>query len=104
MAKDAPGAPAPKQLIDYFQPLKPADAWWLLAFYSVTFGGFVGLAASLPISFTDQLHLHPVMADYCTAGCAFAGSLIRPLGGARAAHRTTDAVGKKVRGSGKLGG
>src|SRR3546814_14432528 len=46
MAKDAPNAPAPKRLVDYFQPLKSADAWWLMGFYSVTFGGFVGLAAS----------------------------------------------------------
>ena len=84
MAKDAPNAPAPKKLIDYFEPLKTADAWWLMAFYAVTFGGFVGLAASLPIYFTDQFHLTPVMAGYCTAGCVFAGSLVRPMGGALA--------------------
>src|SRR3546814_17099047 len=84
MAKDAPNAPAPKKLVDYFQPLKTADAWWLMAFSSVTFGGFVGLAASLPIYFTDQFHLTPVMAGYCTAACVFAGPLVRPMGGARA--------------------
>lgn len=84
MAKDAPNAPAPKKLIDYFQPLKQADAWWLMAFYAVTFGGFVGLAASLPIYFTDQFGLTPVIAGYCTAACVFAGSLVRPMGGALA--------------------
>lgn len=84
MAKDAPNAPAPKKLVDYFQPLKQADAWWLMAFYAVTFGGFVGLAASLPIYFTDQFGLTPVIAGYCTAGCVFAGSLVRPMGGALA--------------------
>ncbi|WP_336969598.1 nitrate/nitrite transporter [Sphingobium aromaticiconvertens] len=84
MAKDAPNAPAPKKLIDYFQPLKQADAWWLMAFYAVTFGGFVGLAASLPIYFTDQFGLTPIIAGYCTAGCVFAGSLVRPMGGALA--------------------
>ncbi|MEA3390134.1 nitrate/nitrite transporter [Sphingobium sp. CCH11-B1] len=84
MAKDAPNAPAPKKLVDYFQPLKKADAWWLMAFYSVTFGGFVGLAASLPIYFTDQFGLTPVIAGYCTAACVFAGSLVRPMGGALA--------------------
>src|SRR3546814_5937342 len=83
-SSDLPGAPAPKKLICYFQPLKTADAWWLMAFYSVTFGGFVGLAASLPIYFTDQFHLTPVMAGYCTAACVFAGSLVRPMGGALA--------------------
>src|SRR3546814_7556427 len=67
MANDAPGAPAPTKLIDYLQPLTTSDAWWLMAFYSVTFGGFVGLAASLPIYFTDQFHLTHVMAATCTA-------------------------------------
>lgn len=88
MAKDAPNAPAAKRLVDYFEPLKTADAWWLMAFYAVTFGGFVGLAASLPIYFTDRFGLTPVTAGYCTAACVFAGSLIRPLGGALA-----DAIG-----------
>jgi NNP family nitrate/nitrite transporter-like MFS transporter len=84
MAKDAPNAPPAKKLVDYFHPLKSADAWWLMAFYAVTFGGFVGLAASLPIYFTDQFGLTPVMAGYCTAACVFAGSLVRPMGGALA--------------------
>ena len=84
MAKDAPNAPPAKRLVDYFQPLKSADAWILMAFYSVTFGGFVGLAASLPIYFTDQFGLTPIVAGYCTAGCVFAGSLVRPVGGALA--------------------
>jgi NNP family nitrate/nitrite transporter-like MFS transporter len=82
MAKDAPDQPAPKKLRDYFRPLRSADAWWLMAFYAVTFGGFVGLAASLPIYFTDRFALSPVTAGYCTAACVFAGSLVRPLGGA----------------------
>ncbi|MBA2934541.1 NarK/NasA family nitrate transporter [Sphingomonas sp. CGMCC 1.13654] len=84
LAKDAPNAPAAKRFVDYLQPLKTADAWWLMLFYSVTFGGFVGLAASLPIYFTDQFGLTTVMAGYCTAACVFAGSLVRPLGGALA--------------------
>lgn len=84
MAKDAPTAAAPKKQTRYFAPLKAADAWWLMGFYAVTFGGFVGLAASLPIYFTDQFHLTPIVAGYCTAACVFAGSLVRPLGGALA--------------------
>ncbi|PZU11642.1 NarK/NasA family nitrate transporter [Sphingomonas sp.] len=82
MAKDAPNAPAPRRIKDYAELLKTADAWWFMAFYSVTFGGFVGLAASLPIYFTDQFGLTTIMAGYCTAACVFAGSLIRPIGGA----------------------
>ncbi|MCP3730970.1 NarK/NasA family nitrate transporter [Sphingomonas sp. MG17] len=84
LAKDAPGRPPAKSLTDYFQPLKQADAWWLMGFYAVTFGGFVGLAASLPIYFTDRFGLTTIQAGYATAGCVFAGSLIRPLGGALA--------------------
>jgi MFS transporter, NNP family, nitrate/nitrite transporter len=88
MAKDAPGRPAPKSLADYFTPLKTADSWWLMGFYAVTFGGFVGLAASLPIYFTDRFGLTTIQAGYATAACVFAGSLVRPLGGALA-----DAIG-----------
>ena len=55
-----------------------------VAAVAVTFGGFVGLAASLPIYFTDQFGLTTIVAGYCTAGCVFAGSLIRPMGGALA--------------------
>lgn len=84
MARDAPNAPAPKRIVEYFRPLKTADAWWLMGFYAVTFGGFVGLAASLPIYFTDQFGLTPIVAGYCTAACVFAGSLVRPMGGALA--------------------
>ncbi|HSI19545.1 MAG TPA: nitrate/nitrite transporter [Sphingomonas sp.] len=84
MAKDSPNQPAPKSLVEYLRPLKSGDAWSLMGFYAVTFGGFVGLAASLPIYFTDRFGLTPVVAGYCTAGCVFAGSLVRPLGGALA--------------------
>ena len=53
-------------------------------FYAVTFGGFVGLASSLTIYFNDQYGLSPVTAGYFTAACVFAGSLVRPIGGALA--------------------
>lgn len=84
LAKDAPNAPAPKPITAYLAPLKHADAWWLMFFYSVTFGGFVGLAASLTIYFTDQYQQSPIIAGYCTAACVFAGSMVRPMGGALA--------------------
>ena len=88
MARDAPNAPPPKSFTQYLEPLKQADAWWLMGFYSVTFGGFVGLAASLPIYFTDRFGLTPIQAGYGTAACVLAGSLVRPMGGALA-----DAIG-----------
>ncbi len=84
MAKDAPNAPPAKSLAAYLTPLAQGDAWWMMAFYAVSFGGFLGLAASLPIYFTDQFKLTTVTAGYCTAACVFAGSLIRPFGGALA--------------------
>lgn len=80
-AKDAPDAPAAKSLSQYLAVLKDKDAWWFMFFYSVTFGGFVGMASSLTIYFHDQYALTPVHAGYFTAACVFAGSLVRPFGG-----------------------
>lgn len=84
LAKDAPGETDPRRLSAYGGLLRTADAWWLMLFYGVTFGGFVGLAASLPIYFTDRFGVSSVVAGGCTAACLFAGSLVRPLGGALA--------------------
>lgn len=84
MARDAPNPPAPRAFGAYLSPLRQPDAWSLMGFYAVTFGGFVGLAASLPIYFTDRFGLGTVSAGYCTAACVFAGSLVRPIGGALA--------------------
>ncbi|MDB5713803.1 MAG: transporter, partial [Sphingomonadales bacterium] len=82
IAKDAPNPPAPKPLFAYLEVLKHQDAWWFMLFYGVTFGGFVGLSSSLSIYFTDTFALTPIVAGYCTAACVFAGSLVRPFGGA----------------------
>ncbi len=84
MAKDSPECPPAKSLGQYLAVLKDKDAWWFMFFYSVTFGGFSGLASSLTIYFHDQYGLTPVVAGYFTAACVFAGSLVRPLGGALA--------------------
>jgi len=84
LAKDSPNRPPAKPLSAYFDVLKERDAWCLMLLYSVTFGGFVGLASSLPIYFNDQYGLPPIVAGYCTAGCVFMGSMLRPIGGAMA--------------------
>ncbi|MFZ6046566.1 nitrate/nitrite transporter [Pseudomonas sp. CR3202] len=81
-ARNAPNRPAPKALGDYLKALGDRDSWWFMLFYSVTFGGFLGLASTLPGYFHDQYGLPPVTAGYYTAACVFAGSLMRPLGGA----------------------
>ena len=66
-AKDSADQPAPKAFVDYLKVLKNGDAWWFMFFYSVTFGGFVGLSSSLTIYYNDQYGLPPVMAGYATA-------------------------------------
>ena len=81
LAKDSPECPPAKSLTEYLKVLRDKDAWWFMFFYSVTFGGFVGLASSLSIYFNDQYGLSPVIAGYLTAACVFAGSLMRPIGG-----------------------
>jgi NNP family nitrate/nitrite transporter-like MFS transporter len=81
LAKDSPNAAPAKPLAEYLRLLRIADAWWFMFFYSVTFGGFVGLASSLTIYFNDAYGLTAVVAGYCTAAVVFVGSLVRPLGG-----------------------
>ncbi len=80
-AKNSPNCPPKKNMSDYARLLKHTDSWWLMFFYAVSFGGFVGLASFLPIYFHDQYKIAPVTAGYFTAACVFAGSFARPLGG-----------------------
>jgi NNP family nitrate/nitrite transporter-like MFS transporter len=81
VAKESPQQPAPKPLADYLTVMKERDLWSLNFLYSVTFGGFVGLASFLVIFFVDQYHLAKVTAGTVTAACVFAGSFFRPVGG-----------------------
>jgi NNP family nitrate/nitrite transporter-like MFS transporter len=83
-AKDAPSRPPPKRLAEYLTVLRTPDAWWLMLLYFVTFGGFVGLSSSLTIYFNSEYGLSAVTAGFFTAGCVFAGSFVRPVGGALA--------------------
>jgi len=83
-AKNSPQCPPRKSLDDYGRILKSKDAWLLMFFYAISFGGFVGLSSFLPIYFHDQFSLPPVKAGYFTAACVFAGSFARPFGGALA--------------------
>ena len=83
-AKDSPTAPPPKKWAEYLAVLRMSDSWWFMFFYSVTFGGFVGLASSLAIYFNAEYGLDAVTAGHFTAGCVFVGSLVRPIGGALA--------------------
>lgn len=81
LAKDAPGKVILKTFGEYVAVLRQPDTIWLSLMYSVTFGGFVGLATFLPIFFHDQYGLDKVSAGNFAALCVFAGSFIRPVGG-----------------------
>ena len=65
----------------YLSALKHSEIWWFCIFYSVTFGGYVGLSGFLPIFFRDQYGVSPTTAGYLTALAAFVGSAVRPFGG-----------------------
>jgi NNP family nitrate/nitrite transporter-like MFS transporter len=80
-AKDSPTQPAAKPLSAYAAVLKEADTWWFCLFYSVTFGGFVGLAVFLNSFFFLQYGLDKVQAGYFATACVVAGSFLRPVGG-----------------------
>jgi NNP family nitrate/nitrite transporter-like MFS transporter len=81
LARDAPGAAKAKRLADYVAVLKLHDTWWFCLFYSVTFGGFVGLASFLNTFFVVQYSLTKPQAGLFTTGCVIAGSCLRPVGG-----------------------
>ncbi|MCK8783970.1 NarK/NasA family nitrate transporter [Roseomonas sp. NAR14] len=81
LARESPERPPPKTFAEYMQVFRIGDAWWFMFFYGVTFGGFSGLASSLPSYFHDQYGLDPKVAGYFAAACVFAGSLVRPIGG-----------------------
>ncbi len=81
LAKDSPAQPAPKPLSAYAAVLGMKDTWWFCLFYSVTFGGFVGLAVFLNSFFFVQYQLDKVTAGYFATACVMAGSFLRPVGG-----------------------
>jgi MFS transporter, NNP family, nitrate/nitrite transporter len=80
IAREAPprrGAPARPMR----EVLREPDLWWFCLFYSVTFGGYVGLSSFLPLFLRDQQGLAPASAGLLTAVAAFVGSGARPIGG-----------------------
>lgn len=81
MAKDSPSTSTGQPVRRYLAALKHSDMWWFCLFYSVTFGGYVGLGSFLPIFFRDQYRVDPIAAGYLTALATFVGSMVRPFGG-----------------------
>jgi NNP family nitrate/nitrite transporter-like MFS transporter len=81
MVKEAPEARKPVTWANYKALLADRDSWWFMFFYSITFGGFVGLANSLPLYFTVQYHASGVAAGMLVALIVLFGSVFRPVGG-----------------------
>jgi NNP family nitrate/nitrite transporter-like MFS transporter len=88
MAKDSPNQPAPKKLTDYLSVFRYPDTWWFSLFYSITFGGFVGLSNYFSIFFYDIYGdkavpggLTKVEIGYLVTTTVIAGSFCRPIGG-----------------------
>ena len=84
-AREAP-ASARRRARPMREVLRQADLWWFCLFYSVTFGGYVGLSSFLPLFLRDQQGLAPASAGLLTAIAAFVGSGARPIGGWLADH------------------
>jgi NNP family nitrate/nitrite transporter-like MFS transporter len=80
-AKDAPDERTPVTAANYVAVLRDVDTWWFMFFYSITFGGFVGLGSALPLYFTNWYHASGVAAGMMAALVVLAGSMCRPLGG-----------------------
>lgn len=83
-SREAPVEVKKKKFGDYVALLKQNDAHWFCLFYTVSFGGFSGLAASLVIYFTSEFGLTAVRAGEMAALCTLVGALGRPIGGALA--------------------
>jgi NNP family nitrate/nitrite transporter-like MFS transporter len=81
LAKDAPRTVQKKTWADYAAVLRIADSGWFCFIYSLTFGGFVGLASFLTIFFRDQYHLTKVQSGDLTTLVVLFGSFLRPVGG-----------------------
>ncbi|WP_404421897.1 nitrate/nitrite transporter [Nibricoccus sp. IMCC34717] len=83
-SKEPPQVAKKKSLGDYFKLLREGDAHWFCFFYTISFGGFVGLATAFAIYFRDQFGLTPIAAGELAAFCTLVGALARPTGGALA--------------------
>jgi NNP family nitrate/nitrite transporter-like MFS transporter len=71
-----------KNLTDYLKLLKDVDAHWFCFYYTISFGGFVGLASSYVLYFKGEFALTAVQAGDLAAICTASGALLRPVGGA----------------------
>lgn len=81
MSREAPNSRRRVTWETYRAIFADRDSWWFMFFYFITFGGFVGLANSLPLYFTIQYHVSGVAAGLMNAIVVMFGSCFRPVGG-----------------------
>jgi NNP family nitrate/nitrite transporter-like MFS transporter len=72
----------PKRFLEYLEILRDKDAHWFCFYYTVSFGGFVGLASSYVLYFKGEFGVPTVRAGDLAALCTCAGAMLRPVGGA----------------------
>lgn len=82
VSREAPVPRNPVTWTKYKAVLTDPDSLWFMFFYFITFGGFVGLANSLPLYFNIQYHVSGVTAGLMVAIVVSFGSFFRPVGGA----------------------
>jgi MFS transporter, NNP family, nitrate/nitrite transporter len=80
-ARDAPALQVTSRRADLIDLVFGSDSLWLMFFYFITFGGFVGLASILPLLFNAQYQTSGMMSGFVAAITIFLGSLSRPVGG-----------------------
>lgn len=85
LAKESPrddnARPSALGFRDLLDAMAQRDLWTFCLFYSVTFGGYVGLTSFLPLLLRDQYGMAALGAGQVTALVALAGSVSRPFGG-----------------------
>jgi NNP family nitrate/nitrite transporter-like MFS transporter len=83
-SKEAKVHVRPRRFSEYVDILRDRDAHWFCFYYTVSFGGFVGLASSYVLYFRGEFGVAAVHAGDLAALCTCAGALLRPAGGAMA--------------------
>jgi len=82
LARNNPVASRPASVAAMLRVLRQEPvAWWLGAFYFLTFGGFVAFSIYLPTLLRTQFGLSPADAGFRAAGFVVLATLMRPLGG-----------------------
>jgi NNP family nitrate/nitrite transporter-like MFS transporter len=81
-ARNNPAAARPANAAAMIRVLRHEPvAWWLGAFYFLTFGGFVAFSIYLPTLLRGQFGLSAADAGFRAAGFVVLATLMRPLGG-----------------------